>query len=220
MIETFEQALNFIQTESVLFWQKVGEHLSLSFAALSIAIIVCVPLGIFTSRFGRAARIIINLSGVGRVIPSIAILLALYPFFGLGSPGIGSIPSLIALTLLAIPPVLINTDAGLRAVSPATIEVAKGMGMTAVARLWRVEIPLALPLIIGGIRTASVETIASATLATFIGGGGLGDFILQGLAGNDNKRLLVGALPVAFLALTAEISLASLQRYFSPKYNI
>jgi osmoprotectant transport system permease protein len=210
-MDIFQQALNYAQGHSEQFWKATGEHLRLSLLALAIAIVVCVPLGIVTSRFGRAARITINVIGIGRVIPSIAVLLALYPVLGLGFT-----PALIALTLLAFPPVLINTDAGLRGVDPATIEAARGMGMTTLGRLWQIELPLALPVLVGGIRTACVEVIASATLASFIGGGGYGDFIFQGLGGNSNVVLLVGAVPVALLAFTAEILLSGLQRLVSP----
>lgn len=210
-MDIFQQALNYAQAHSEQFWKATGEHLRLSLLALAIAIVVCVPLGIVTSRFGRAARITINVIGIGRVIPSIAVLLALYPVLGLGFT-----PALIALTLLAFPPVLINTDAGLRGVDPATLEAARGMGMTTLGRLWQIELPLALPILVGGIRTACVEVIASATLASFIGGGGYGDFIFQGLGGNSNVVLLVGAVPVALLAFTAEILLSGLQRLVSP----
>ncbi len=211
-MDIFVQALTYAQENSDIFWKAFGQHLTLSFLALGIAVIVCVPLGILTSRYGTVSKIIINLSGVGRVIPSIAVLLALYPVLGLGEQ-----PALVALTLLALPPILINTDTGLREVDPSTLEAARGMGMTTLQRLWQIELPLALPVIIGGIRTACVEVIASATLATFIGGGGLGDFIVQGLAGNSTKVLLVGVIPVALLALTAEVLLGTLQRLVSPK---
>lgn len=211
-MDLFGQAFSYAQEHSEEFWKAFSQHMQLSFFALAIAAIICIPLGIFTSRFGTLARIIINFAGIGRVIPSIAVLLALYPVFGLGFT-----PALLALTLLALPPVLINTDTGLREVDPATVEAARGMGMTGWGRLWQIEIPLALPLIIGGLRTATVEVIASATLATFIGGGGFGDFILQGLTGSDNRILLVGAIPVAVLALLAEILLGTLQRFVSPK---
>ncbi len=211
-MDIFQKALDYAQEHQEQFWKATGEHLTLSFVALAIAIVSCVPLGILTSRFGTVARIVINIASIGRVVPSIAVLLALYPVLGLGF-----VPALIALTLLAIPPILINTDAGLRGVDPATLEAARGMGMTWFGRLWQVELPLALPVLIGGIRTACVEVIASATLATFIGGGGYGDFILQGLTGNSNIVLLVGAVPVAVLAFVAELALGGLQRLVSPK---
>lgn len=196
------------------FWKHFGEHLQLSFGALLIAILICLPLGIFSSRFGRRAQILINIFGILRVIPSLAILIALLPVLG-----VGFTPALVALTLLACPPILINTDAGMREVPPATLENARAMGMTTWEVLWQVQIPLALPVILGGLRTAAIEVIASATLATYIGAGGFGDFIAQGLAGNDGRVLLVGAIPVALLAMLVELGLARLQRAVSPRRN-
>lgn len=210
-MELISQAFEYGQKHSSEFWAAAVQHLQLSFAALAIAIVVCVPLGILTSRFGAVARVIINAIGIARVVPSLALLLVLLPILG-----VGFTPALVALTLLAFPPILINTDAGMRGVDPATLDAARGMGMTWFQSLWEVEIPLALPVVIGGIRTATVEVIASATLATFIGAGGFGDFIAQGLAGSDNRVLLVGAIPVALLAACAELLLATLQRYVSP----
>lgn len=206
------QAWEYAQKHSDEFWQATIQHLQLSFTALAIAALICIPLGILTSRYGAISRVIINLFGVARVIPSIAVLLVLIPVLG-----VGFVPAVVALTFLAFPPILINTDAGIRGVDRATLEAARGMGMSWWQSLGRVEIPLALPVIIGGLRTATVEVIASATLATFIGAGGYGDFITQGLAGSDNRVILVGGLPVAALALTAELLLAYLQRLTSPK---
>jgi osmoprotectant transport system permease protein len=211
-MEIFGEALAYAQENSDFFWKATGQHLLLSFVSLAIAIAIAIPLGIFTSRFGVISRIVINLAGIGRVVPSVAVLLALYPFLGLDTT-----PAIIALTLLALPPILINTDTGLREVDPSISEAAQGMGMSTAGRLLKIEIPLALPVIIGGIRTACIEVIASATLATFIGAGGYGDIIMQGIAGNSNRVLLVGAIPVAILALTAEVLLGSLQRLVSPR---
>jgi len=205
------QAIAYLQSHQDEFNKALITHLQLSFFALLIAAGVCIPLGILTSRFGAVARVIINGIGIARVIPSIAVLLVLLPVVG-----VGFVPALIALVLLAFPPILINTDAGLRGVDSATLEAARGMGMTGLGSLWEVELPLALPVIIGGLRTATVEVIASATLATLIGGGGFGDFITQGLSGNDNRVVLAGAIPVAALALLVEVLLASLQRFVSP----
>jgi osmoprotectant transport system permease protein len=210
-MEIVGQALIYIQNHFEDFQKASVAHLQLSFFALLLAAITCVPLGILTSRFGTVARVVINAVGIARVIPSIAVLLVLLPVLG-----VGFTPALVALTLLAFPPILINTDAGMRGVEPATLEAARGMGMTWYESLLEVEIPLALPVIIGGIRTATVEVIASATLATFIGAGGFGDFIAQGLSGNDNRIVLAGAIPVAILALVAELLLATLQRLVSP----
>lgn len=206
------QAWDYARQHSQEFWQATTQHLQLSLVALAIAALICIPLGIFTSRFGVIARVIINVVGVARVIPSIAVLLVLLPILG-----VGFTPAVVALSFLAFPPILINTDAGLRGVDRATLEAARGMGMSWWQSLLRVEIPLALPVIIGGLRTSTVEVVASATLATFIGAGGYGDFVTQGLAGSDNRVILVGGLPVAVLALSAELLLAYLQRLTSPK---
>jgi osmoprotectant transport system permease protein len=189
------------------FLDALGAHLRLSGVSLLIACLIGVPLGIAISQYGAAARVVVNLVGFLRVVPSIAVLFLLLP-----SQGIGFRPSAIALTLLAIPPLLINTDAGLRGVDPAIIEAGRGMGMSYWRLLRLVQLPLAMPVMIAGLRIATVEVIASATLATFIGGGGLGDFISSGLALLDNKLLLTGAIPVTLLAFSAELLLSALQR--------
>jgi osmoprotectant transport system permease protein len=210
-MDLLSQAWDYGQSHADEFWRATTDHLQLSFVALAIAALICIPLGIFTSRFGAVSQVIINIIGVARVIPSIAVLLVLLPVMG-----VGFAPAVVALSFLAFPPILINTDAGLRGVDRATLEAARGMGMSWWQSLGRVEIPLALPVIIGGLRTATVEVIASATLAAFIGAGGYGNFITQGLAGSDNRVLLVGAVPVALLAVIAELCLAYLQRLTNP----
>lgn len=187
------------------------QHLVLVGIALGIGIVVCVPLGVLTARSRLAAVTLINGFNGLRVIPSLAILFVALPYFGLTVKS-----SLIALTVLALPPILINTDAAFRAIDPAVREAAFGMGMSPGQVLGRVEFPLALPLILAGIRTATVEVIASATLAAFIGAGGLGIYITRGFALYDNAILLVGAVPVALLALSAELGLGALQRATRP----
>ena len=200
-------AVQYIQANSGRFIQAVQVHLWLSAAALLIAALICVPLGILTSRSRSSAAVALGIVNTLRVIPSLAIILLVFPFLGLGPK-----PALLALIVLACPPILVNTDAGFRNVDPAIVEAARGMGMSPMQTLWRVQAPLALPVIVAGFRTATIEVVASATLATFIGSGGLGDFIAAGLALNDTKLLLVGAVPVALLALTAEILLSGLER--------
>jgi osmoprotectant transport system permease protein len=189
----------------------VGQHLQLVAVALGIGIGLCVPLGIVTARSRLASLALINAVNALRVIPSLAILFLALPYFGLSFAS-----SAIALTILALPPILINTDAGFRAVDPALREVAAGVGMTRRQALWRVEFPLALPVVLAGIRTAAVEVIASATLAAFIGGGGLGTFVVRGFALYDIAILLVGAIPVALLSLAAEWGMSRLQRAVRP----
>jgi osmoprotectant transport system permease protein len=184
----------------------VGVHVGLSFTALAIASAVCIPLGIWTSRHPAGSSVIGVMTAL-RSIPSLAVLALMLPVLGLGSK-----PALVALTLLAIPPILINTDVGYRSVDRAAVEAAVGMGMLPGQVLRRVETPLAAPVILAGVRTAAVEVIASATLAAFIGGGGLGDLIIAGLQNDDVGELLAGALCVALLALVAEGVLALTQR--------
>jgi osmoprotectant transport system permease protein len=186
-------------------------HLVLVGIALGIGIVVCVPLGVVTSRSRVASVTLINGFNALRVIPSLAILFLALPYFGLTLKA-----AVLALTVLALPPILINTDAAFRTIDPAIREAAYGMGMARREVLRRVEFPLAMPVIIAGIRTAAVEVIASATLAAFIGAGGLGLYITRGFALYDNAILLVGAVPVALLALVAEIGMSGLQRALQP----
>lgn len=189
----------------------VQRHLLLVGIALGIGIALCVPLGVVTSRSRVASITVINAFNALRVIPSLAILFLALPYFGLSLKS-----AVLALTILALPPILINTDAAFRNIDPAIREAAYGMGMARREVLRRVEFPLAMPVIIAGIRTAAVEVIASATLAAFIGGGGLGIYITRGFSLYDNAILLVGAVPVALLALVAEIGMSGLQRALQP----
>lgn len=189
----------------------VQRHLLLVGIALGIGILLCVPLGVVTSRSRVASFTVINAFNALRVIPSLAILFLALPYFGLSLKS-----AVLALTILALPPILINTDAAFRTIDPAIREAAYGMGMARREVLRRVEFPLAMPVIIAGIRTAAVEVIASATLAAFIGGGGLGIYITRGFSLYDNAILLVGAVPVALLALIAEIGMSGLQRALQP----
>jgi osmoprotectant transport system permease protein len=189
------------------FWEALGRHLTLSLSALAISVLVGVPLGIWIARRARAAQLVINGFGALRLVPSLAILFLALPYLGTGFR-----PALLALTVLAFPPVIINTYAGIRSVDPAISEAAYGMGMETSQVLRQIELPLALPAMIAGIRTAAVEVVASATLAAFIGGGGLGDFITRGFALYEPRIMLVGAVPVALLALVSEGLLGGVQR--------
>ena len=186
-------------------------HLLLVAVPLVISLLVGLPLGLFSARSKAASTLLINSFSALRVIPSLAILFLAIPYFGLSFQS-----AAIALTILAMPPILISTDVAFRSIEPKLREAAFGMGMTPGQVLRQVEIPLALPIIIAGIKTATVEVIASATLAAFIGGGGLGTFITLGFSLYDNSILLVGAIPVALLALIAEVSLSILQRTVQP----
>ena len=204
-------ALDYIQADPERFLDALYDHVRLSALALLFAVLIFVPLGVFASRNRKVGPTIVGLVGAARVLPSLVIIFLLYPLIGLGDR-----PALIALTLLAGPPLIVNTDAGLRNVDAAVVESARGLGMTALQVFGRVQLPLALPVMIAGLRTASVEVIASATLAAFIGAGGLGKFILSGVTLVDWRLLLVGAVPVTMLALFAEALLGGLERLVSP----
>lgn len=189
------------------FATHVQTHVVLAAGALFLAAAIGIPLGIFSAHVGRARGTALALFNVGRVVPSLAVLTFVLP-----SLHVGFLPSLVALTLLAIPPIAINTDLGFRGVPAAAVDAARGMGMSVRQILVRVEWPLSLPVLFAGVRTATIEVIASATLASFIGGGGLGDYILQGLSDNQPRILLTGVAAVSTLALLAEFALSLVGR--------
>lgn len=197
------------------FWSALSRHLTLSLSALAISVVVCVPLGILIARRVALAEYVISIFNGLRVLPSLVILFLALPYLGTGFR-----PALVALTVLAFPPVLINTYAGLRNVDRAVVESATGMGMSPAQVLRQVEIPLALPAMIAGIRTAAVEVISSATLAAFIGGGGLGTFITSGFSLFNPAIMLVGAVPVALLAMLSEVIFGGLQRALSAPIGV
>jgi osmoprotectant transport system permease protein len=191
--------------------KALNQHLLLVAIALGVGIVICLPLGLWTSRNRQAGEPVIGVFSSLRVIPSLAILFLAIPYFGLSTTS-----AAIALTVLALPPILINADAAFRTIDPAVVESAYAMGMTPRQALMRVEIPLAVPVALTGIRTAAVEVIASATLAAFIGSGGLGIYITRGFALYDTAILLTGAVPVALLTLVVEGVLGGMQRVLQP----
>ena len=179
-------------------------YLALAAAALACGALAGVALGTLASYVAGARAPILGLCNIGRVVPSIAVLTFMLPILG-----VGFVPAFVALALLAIAPVAINTDLGFRSVSPAAIDAARGLGMSAVQRVMRVEWPLAFPVVFAGIRTAATEVIASAVLAAFIGAGGLGEYITTGLQANQPRVLWTGAIAVAVLAFLTELVLAA-----------
>lgn len=212
-LQTLADAFAYASSHGDELLGAVGDHLLLVAAALGISLAICLPLGIWTSRSRIANLTFINLVNSLRVVPSLAVLfLAIpIPFLGLSTRS-----AVLALVLLALPPLLINIDTAFRTIPPAVREAARGMGMTPTQSLLRVETPLALPVILAGVRTATTEVIASATLAAFIGAGGLGLYIVRGFALYDIPILLVGAIPVALLTLIAELGLSRAQRALEP----
>jgi osmoprotectant transport system permease protein len=205
------RAYQFAADNPEQLWEALGQHLLLVLVPLGLGILAGLPLGLWCARSRWAATVWLNTFNALRVVPSLAVLFLAIPAFGLTFRA-----AAIALTLLAVPPILISTEVAFRTVDPTVIEAALGMGMTQGQVLRRIEIPLALPAIVAGIKTATVEVIASATLAAFIGAGGLGTFITLGFSLYDNAILLVGAIPVAILALLAEVSLSLLQQAAHP----
>jgi osmoprotectant transport system permease protein len=185
----------------------LATHIALSGAALLVAIAIGIPVAAALVHRPLPRQFAFGIIGMLRVVPSLAVLTLALPYLGLGFR-----PALLALVVLAIPPIAINADIGLRAVPPTLTEAARGMGMTAAQIRRRIEWPLAFPIVLSGIRTAAVEVVASATLASFIGGGGLGDYIIDGLATNDTAEILGGAGAVAALALVVDTVLGRLAR--------
>ena len=192
---------------------RLTEHAVMSVAAVAVALLIGVPLGIWLGHRGRGGALAINLSNIGRAIPSLAILALVQQAIGLsGWPGFGARPAFVALVALAVPPLVTNAYIGMRGVDRDVVEAARGMGMTGGELLWRVEFPIALPLVMAGVRTAAVQVVATATLAAVTAWGGLGRFIVDGFGQQDNAQILAGALLVGLMALVTELGLARLQR--------
>jgi osmoprotectant transport system permease protein len=196
-------------------WQRIlrltGEHLLISLIAVGITVAVCVPLGIYLTRNERAAPYVIGLANVFQTVPSLALLGFLIFVFGIGNDN-----AICALFLYAMLPVLQNTYTGIRGVPKSFVQAARGMGMTDFQILMKVQFPLALPVLVAGVRVAMVWTIGTATLASAIGGGGLGRLIFSGLSSVRNEIILAGAIPATLLALAADWLLKRAQEYFNP----
>jgi len=185
----------------------VRDHISLSVAALAVALAVGIPLGVAIASIPSLRNVSLAAIYVARVVPSLAVLAIMLPLVG-----IGFLPSLVALTLLAIPPIALGTELGLAGVPEAVRDAARGLGMTEREVRRRIDWPLAFPVVFGGIRTAAVEVVASATLAAFIGGGGLGEYIINGIEANDRAETLEGAISVGVLALAVQGALGLVER--------
>jgi osmoprotectant transport system permease protein len=192
---------------------KTLEHLKLTFIALLLAIIIAVPLGVVVYNFPSASRPVLYFTGLLQTIPSIALLALMIPLFG-----IGIVPAITALFLYGLLPILRNTASGLFSVDPVLKKVASGLGLTKWKKLRYVELPLAMPSIFAGIKTAAVINIGTATLAAFIGAGGLGEFIVTGLALNNTEMILKGAVPAALLAIIVEFIFELLEKLFISKH--
>ncbi|MGR9050042.1 ABC transporter permease/substrate-binding protein [Halobacillus faecis] len=197
----------FNQRQGILL-EKIWEHLQISIIALVIATLISLPLGLWLTRKQRIAEPIIGMTAVLQTIPSLAVLAFLIPFFG-----IGQTPAIIALAAYGLLPILRNTYTGIKEVDPALKEAATGMGMKSFRRLSKIELPIAMPVIMAGIRTSMVLIVGTTTIAALIGAGGLGDLILLGLdRGGDANLILLGAIPAALLAIILDLILRLFER--------
>ena len=193
---------------------RLWEHVSLSAAALAFAIVIALPAGLWIGHTGRGAAAVIAIANIGRAVPSVGWLGIVFPLtlVVLGRAGLGFIPSVIALTALGLPPIVLNTYAGMRTVDPELVEAGRGMGMRDVDVVRRVEVPVALPVILAGIRVSAVQIVATATLAQIVGGGTLGEFIVQGITVRALDRVVGAAILVALLAILTELLFSLLER--------
>ncbi|MBK8551491.1 MAG: ABC transporter permease subunit [Ignavibacteria bacterium] len=192
---------------------KLIQHLKITLVALMLAIIVAIPVGVLIYIYSSLSKPVLYAAGLLQTIPSIALLAFMIPLFG-----IGVVPAIIALFLYGLLPILRNTTIALFSVDPLLKEVASGIGLTRYQKLRYIELPLAVPTILAGIRTSAVINIGTATLAAFIGAGGLGEFIVTGLALNNTKLILMGAIPAALLAIFTEVFFEILERMIVPKH--
>jgi osmoprotectant transport system permease protein len=203
--------ISYIRENRETFLELLSQHVQLTVLSVVLGLVIALPLAVLASRAELLARPMTWFAAIGQTIPSLAILALMLPLLGIGFR-----PSLFALTIRAILPIFLNAYVGIRNADRAVIDAARGMGTSDAQLLFMVEIPLASPVLFAGVQTATVQNIGLATLAAFIGGGGLGDLILQGLGMVDYAVLLAGAVPVALLAIVTEIGLGRLRRSVVP----
>jgi osmoprotectant transport system permease protein len=206
----FFGSLHFMATNLGLLFAKTAEHMQLSVAAIALALVIAAPIGLWLGHFHRGSLIAVSISNLGRALPSLALVA-----IGLGVLGIGFANVLVVLTILAIPPILTNAYLSIEQIDPDVVRAARGMGLRRWQILTRIELPIALPLLFAGIRTAVVYVISSATLAAIAGGGGLGDLIFNE-ANYGLDGVIAAALWVAALALLAEGVFMWIQRILTP----
>jgi osmoprotectant transport system permease protein len=205
VVAWFADPSNWSGTAGII--NRTTEHVVLSVISVLAAILIAVPAGLFIGHTGRGAFITVTTANLGRAIPSYALLIIFVTWFGIGFAA-----AFPALVVLALPPILIATYVGLREVDRDVIEAGRAMGMRETQLLRRVEVPIALPVIVSGVRVAAVQVVATATLAALVGGGGLGRFIVDGFALRQQDMLVAGAILVALLALLTERALTFLER--------
>lgn len=206
------QMMTFLQTNGGELLYKTGEHLYISLIAVVLGIIVAVPLGVALTRMKKGAGAVIGFVNIVQTLPSLAILAFFIPLLD-----VGKVPAIVALFFYSVLPILRNTYTGIKGVNKNLLESGKGIGMTGWEQIRLVEIPLAIPIIMAGIRTSTIYLIGWATLASFIGGGGLGDYIFIGLNLYQPEYIIGGAVPVTILAIIIDYVLAVTERKVTPK---
>ena len=204
--------LDFILRNHTALLLKTWEHLCISAAALAAGTAAAVPLGMLLTRFRRISGAVIGLVSILQTIPSLALLAVMIPLLGVGRP-----PAVAALFVYSLLPIVRNTCLGLEGVDRSVVDAARGMGMTSLQRLFRVRLPLAAPVIMAGVRTSGVYVVSWATLASYIGAGGLGDFIFTGLNNYIPPMIVWGTLPVTLLAILTDSLLGRVEAALSPK---
>lgn len=186
--------------------QAISEHLSMTFIAVVVAVIIGIPLGILCTYNKKLSTVILNTINMTQSIPSLAILGLLIPFFG-----IGSTPAVIMVTIFALLPIVKNTYAGISNISPSIIETANGLGYTKMQRLFHIELPMAMTIIMSGVRISAVTAVGTMTIAAYVGGGGLGTFIYQGISSTNYTKVLTGAIPAALLSLVVDYAIKKME---------
>jgi osmoprotectant transport system permease protein len=209
-LDVFANSLDFIVDRRELLLDKTWEHVELSIAALLLSILIAVPIGVALGHLHRGSFLAVNLANIGRALPTLVVIAVGFTIFGIGYTNV-----IVALVILGVPPILTNAYVAVDEVDRDAVEAARGMGMTPLQVLLRVEVPLALPLLFAGIRTAAVFIVATATIAAIAGGGGLGD-ILVNQAAYRVEGLVAAALCVSALALAADALLGLVQRWVTP----
>jgi osmoprotectant transport system permease protein len=225
-MRTFVQALQWLVQAS--HWQgsesipvRTFEHIEILVTSVAIACAIAIPLGLYIGHTRRLQFLVVSIANVGRSVPSFGILVIAYVIVLKVAPSLafGFTPAVVALVLLAIPPILTNTNVGVRSVDPDTVEAARGMGLSEREVLLQLELPLAVRLIMAGVRTSSVTVVATATLSALIGGGTLGRYIVDGFAQSDTPMLVAGSILVAVLAILTEVLLGALERLVAPRMD-
>lgn len=204
--------MEFFANQGQALFIAIGEHILLSFVALALGVLIAVPLGILLSQAPKVANVVIAVAGVLQTIPTLALLALMIPLLG-----VGFVPSIFALFIYSLLPILRNAYLGMVGVDPDIVDASKGMGMSTSQVIRKVQLPLAMPVIMAGIRLSAVYVIAWATIAAYIGGGGLGEFIFNGLQTFRRDLIFGGTIPVIIIAILTDLLAGYLEKKLSPR---